>query len=66
MRALPRELSDLGILPGRLSLELLESIFLDAKDEMASTRIKAARGEGVEIKVDDFGTGHGRCCVTYA
>lgn len=55
---LTRELSDLGSLPGRLSLELLESNFLDADDELASASIKAARVEGVEIEVDDFGTGH--------
>ena len=53
-----RELSDLGTLPGRLSLEILESNFLDDKDEMASASIKVAREEGVEIEVDDFGTGH--------
>jgi EAL domain-containing protein (putative c-di-GMP-specific phosphodiesterase class I) len=60
-----RELSDLGTLPGRLSLELLESNYLDTEDELASASIKAARKEGFEFEVDDFGTGHASIvCLT--
>lgn len=55
---LARELSDLNSLPGRLSIELLESNFLDAEDEVASANIDAARKAGMGIEVDDFGSGH--------
>jgi diguanylate cyclase (GGDEF)-like protein len=55
---LPRELASLGLLPGKLSLELLESNFLDDQVDVVSDNILAARAAGLEIEVDDFGTGH--------
>ncbi|WP_104664096.1 sensor domain-containing protein [Ensifer adhaerens] len=52
------DLSDMQIPPGVLSLELLESIFLDdPEDEIAET-ISALGDLGIEIEIDDFGTGH--------
>ena len=55
---LARELSSIVNLPGRLSLELLESNFLDVEDKTVSANIAASRAAGIEIEVDDFGTGH--------
>jgi EAL domain-containing protein (putative c-di-GMP-specific phosphodiesterase class I) len=55
---LARELAGLGHLPGKLSLELLESNFLDDQVDVVSDNILAARAAGLEIEVDDFGTGH--------
>ena len=55
---LSRELAGLGPLPGKLSLELLESNFLDDQVDVVSDNILAARAAGLEIEVDDFGTGH--------
>jgi len=55
---LARELADLNLMQGRLSLELLESNFLDVEEEVVSANIRAARAAGIEIEVDDFGTGH--------
>ncbi|OCP03415.1 MULTISPECIES: EAL domain-containing protein [unclassified Ensifer] len=57
----PGLIADLGamrILPGVLSFELLESIFLDdPEDEIAET-ISALGNLGIEVEIDDFGTGH--------
>lgn len=55
---LGRELAGLGMDHGRLSLELLESNFLDAQSEVVSANLAAIRGLGIGIEVDDFGTGH--------
>jgi diguanylate cyclase (GGDEF)-like protein len=55
---LARELAGLNLMEGRLSLELLESNFLDVEDEVVSANIRSARQSGIEIEVDDFGTGH--------
>ncbi|SDA66550.1 EAL domain-containing protein [Sinorhizobium sp. NFACC03] len=52
------DLRDLQIAPGVLSFELLESIFLDdPEDEIAET-ISALGALGIEVEIDDFGTGH--------
>ncbi|KSV65989.1 MULTISPECIES: EAL domain-containing protein [Sinorhizobium/Ensifer group] len=52
------DLRDMRIPPGILSFELLESIFLDdPEDEIAGT-ISALGDLGIEIEIDDFGTGH--------
>ena len=44
--------------PGTLSIELLESIFLDEDDEVIAWNIDQLRDMGVTIELDDFGTGH--------
>ena len=46
------------IRPGTLSFELLESIFLDDFDDRIRHNLDYLRDIGVEIAVDDFGTGH--------
>ncbi len=51
-------LRDLPIKPGTLAFELLESIFLDEPDEIVSWNIDQIRDLGIDISIDDFGTGH--------
>lgn len=51
LRALPIE-------PGRLSFELLESIFLDECDQTVLDNLAEIRKRGIDIEIDDFGTGH--------
>ncbi len=51
-------LRDLNIVPGTLSFELLESIFLDELDDAVRFNIDQIREMGIDINVDDFGTGH--------
>jgi diguanylate cyclase (GGDEF)-like protein/PAS domain S-box-containing protein len=51
-------LKQLGIPRGRLSFELLESIFLDDLDENASQTLSDLKALGIDIEIDDFGTGH--------
>jgi diguanylate cyclase (GGDEF)-like protein len=42
----------------QLSFELLESIFLDAADEEIPWQIDQLDEIGIDVEVDDFGTGH--------
>jgi diguanylate cyclase (GGDEF)-like protein/PAS domain S-box-containing protein len=51
-------LRDLAIPPGTLSFELLESIFLDELDDIVRWNIDQIRDMGIDINIDDFGTGH--------
>ncbi|KAA3510020.1 EAL domain-containing protein [Agrobacterium rosae] len=51
-------LDGLHIQPGTLSFELLESIFLDDSDEIAIRNMQTLRQLGIDIEIDDFGTGH--------
>ena len=46
-----------GIRPGRLEVEITESIFLDSTDTTL-TLLHALRGLGVRVALDDFGTGY--------
>lgn len=57
-RQLLRSLRELKIEPGTLSFELLESIFLDEPDEIVSWTLDQIRETGIDINIDDFGTGH--------
>lgn len=52
------KLSSLHFSPGTLSFELLESISFDGEDQMLITAIENIRKMGIEIEIDDFGTGH--------
>ena len=63
----PRRLSDPALvstletfdLPtGKLTFELLESIFLDEPDDISAYNLKQLRRLGIGIDVDDFGTGY--------
>jgi diguanylate cyclase (GGDEF)-like protein len=50
-------LEDTGLAPGRLELEITESLLLDASQNVVST-LDALRNLGVRISLDDFGTGY--------
>ncbi len=47
-----------GFPPGALTIELLESIFLDEADSSVDWTIDQLREMGVGVELDDFGTGH--------
>jgi diguanylate cyclase (GGDEF)-like protein len=49
-------LSDGGLAPGRLTLEITESILLD--DEITLAPLLELKKLGVNLAIDDFGTGH--------
>jgi len=51
-------LRDIQFEPGTLSFELLESIFLDDIDDMVSWNLDRIREIGIDLSIDDFGTGH--------
>ena len=50
-------LNRLAFDPGTLSFELLESIFLDDKNETIVSNIAHLKALGIDIEIDDFGTG---------
>ncbi|MBU2484253.1 MAG: EAL domain-containing protein [Alphaproteobacteria bacterium] len=50
-------LNGLAFDPGTLSFELLESIFLDDKNETIVGNIAHLKALGIDIEIDDFGTG---------
>ncbi|KQO80861.1 diguanylate cyclase [Rhizobium sp. Leaf262] len=56
--ALTETLDGLDIEPGTLSFELLESIFLDDSNDIAVDNMRRLRALGIDIEIDDFGTGH--------
>jgi diguanylate cyclase (GGDEF)-like protein/PAS domain S-box-containing protein len=55
---LGRSLRALKIRPGTVSFELLESISLDDCDEASAANLELLRKLGIDIEIDDFGTGH--------
>jgi diguanylate cyclase (GGDEF)-like protein len=50
-------LSETGIPPGSLTLELTESVMMQDM-ELTQLRLKALRALGVKLAIDDFGTGY--------
>jgi len=44
--------------PGRLVFEVLESVYLDRRSPHMSWNLDALKEMGIEIEIDDFGTGH--------
>ena len=56
--SLLRELEALDIEPGALAFELLESIYLDERDDDFSRTIDQIKALGIDIEIDDFGTGY--------
>jgi diguanylate cyclase (GGDEF)-like protein/PAS domain S-box-containing protein len=46
------------IKPGTVSFELLESIFFDDCDDAVMTNLRQLKKLGIDIEIDDFGTGH--------
>ncbi|ANL34479.1 putative bifunctional diguanylate cyclase/phosphodiesterase [Rhizobium phaseoli] len=55
---LGKKLRALKIEPGAIAFELLESISLDDCDELVTANLKKLRKLGIDIQIDDFGTGH--------
>lgn len=51
-------LKSMAIKRGRFSFELLESTFLDDSDDALSFNIDAIKELGIDIDIDDFGSGH--------
>jgi diguanylate cyclase (GGDEF)-like protein len=51
-------LKGLQIVPGELSFELVESIFLDESEDVVSENLEKIKKLGIDIEIDDFGTGH--------
>ena len=48
----------LKIAPGELSFELVESIYLDERDDRFFECVEQIKALGVDIEIDDFGTGY--------
>ncbi|AJC79523.1 GGDEF/EAL domain-containing protein [Rhizobium etli bv. phaseoli str. IE4803] len=55
---LGKKLRALKIEPGAIAFELLESISLDDCDALVAANLKKLRKLGIDIQIDDFGTGH--------
>ncbi|QRM54553.1 EAL domain-containing protein [Sinorhizobium sp. BG8] len=55
---LVQSLTGLAITPGQISFELVESIFLDESDDVVLNNIRQIKELGIDIEIDDFGTGH--------
>lgn len=51
-------LKTLQISPGRISFELIESIFLDESEDGVTDNLEQIKALGIDIEIDDFGTGH--------
>jgi diguanylate cyclase (GGDEF)-like protein/PAS domain S-box-containing protein len=56
--ALIDQIKQLNIRPDTVSFELLETVFLDDIEEDVMLNISALRQMGIDIEVDDFGSGH--------
>ncbi len=55
---LVNSLKGLSLRPGQISFELVESIFLDESDDIVLANIEGIKKLGIDIEIDDFGTGH--------
>lgn len=53
-----RDLRRMGIRPGTIAFELVESIFLDDNDELITWNVDQLKELGIDIEIDDFGTGY--------
>ena len=51
-------LRKLDIAPGRISFELVESIYLDESDAIVGWNIDQIKDLGIDVEIDDFGTGY--------
>ncbi|MEL6980763.1 MAG: EAL domain-containing protein, partial [Pseudomonadota bacterium] len=56
--ALIDQILDIGVTPGAVSFEVLESVFSDRVDDAARHTLDRLEDLGVELEIDDFGTGH--------
>jgi diguanylate cyclase (GGDEF)-like protein/PAS domain S-box-containing protein len=57
MPAVAQALGESGLPPGRLELEITESVFLEETDEALET-LRRLHDLGIRISLDDFGTGY--------
>ena len=57
-QSLVEVLTNLDIPPNQISFELVESIFLDEHEDIAATNLEQIKALGIDIEIDDFGTGH--------
>jgi diguanylate cyclase (GGDEF)-like protein len=57
-RDLISNLRELNIRPGTIAFELVEAIFLDEPDDVVEWNIAQLKELGIDIEIDDFGTGH--------
>lgn len=57
VHAIDRMIRQLGLPPGKLELELTESILMSTSDTMHGV-LAALKGMGIRLSVDDFGTGY--------
>jgi diguanylate cyclase (GGDEF)-like protein/PAS domain S-box-containing protein len=57
MLAVAHALGESGLPPGRLELEITESVFLEETDEALET-LRRLHDLGIRISLDDFGTGY--------
>ncbi|PCK86590.1 diguanylate phosphodiesterase [Rhizobium sophoriradicis] len=55
---LTAKLDGYDIPPGRLSFELIETIFLDSLSDQVRQNIQAIKSFGIDIEIDDLGSGH--------
>lgn len=55
---LGERLQPLNLPQGKISFELLESAFLDSKNDVIERNLKQIEQLGIEIEIDDFGSGH--------
>ncbi|WP_105384170.1 bifunctional diguanylate cyclase/phosphodiesterase [Neorhizobium alkalisoli] len=53
-----KRLAELSFTPGTLSFELLESISFEDQDKELKAAILSLKALGIDIEIDDFGTGH--------
>jgi len=51
-------LDALGVAPGELSFELVESIYLDEGDDRFFFSVERIKALGIDIEIDDFGSGY--------
>jgi diguanylate cyclase (GGDEF)-like protein len=52
------KLNRLNIPAGRISFELIETIFLDSLNDQIKANLEGIRDLGIEIEIDDLGSGH--------
>ena len=56
--SLQHELSERDLTVGDLSVEVLESILIESRDDQAAQTIKQMTALGIRTVIDDFGSGH--------
>ncbi|WP_300034685.1 EAL domain-containing protein [uncultured Roseobacter sp.] len=56
--SLGNRIKSLNIPRGRVSFELLESAFLDSKNDVIENNLRLIDEMGIDVEIDDFGSGH--------